>query len=572
MRNSLLVLLLVALALPAWCAERVSFYTTWDDTYIYVGFDVQDADVQSANRTHMSNPWEDDDVEVQIQRGGSAYRMAVSAGAGSSFLVNDTPKKIFTFKYAAKVQGRLNSPQDMDMGYTVELAIPWSEMGGAPAPGEVIGFDALCRSQGGASVNFSSDGKMKLVDTPTVVSMEDGALICRKVFYRAPVIDGNLSQGEWLRDIGFHMTKPSDSAVAVRAPVERIIVAAYSPVLSSGAHHPLSGTWLSDIERQKSELREAAVSGIDAVRPLSDDPAQLAAMVQALKELKAAGDSYPLVDSASGLVPDELRLPTDTGGAVVVSPGTDVDVYKASWEAALAQSPDIILVDSWNNFPAGNEVCRSVENGVRYVDLTWICTARANGMRDYRAKFLRHDAPRVVPPGGLSQVTFVAKNAGTRPWQPGKGISISARWFKDGVLVADSGARLPIQEKVPPGTVLTKMVGVRAITEDGRPLSEGEYELRIEMQKGGAWFSNDGSVPLSIPVTVGTPAAPAFTLVGTDLPALAKPNGTYKVKARLRNDGSTALEPGAWKIMCGDTAVPLVGKWEPGKILEITVD
>jgi hypothetical protein len=166
--------------------------------------------------------------------------MAVSAGGGSSFLIgqdgNAVPRKIFSFKYGRRIQGTVNNPSDKDIGYIVELAIPWREMGIKPTPGMVMGFNFISRMKGENTgfVSLSPDVKeesdiqvpakwarIKLVNTPTILSTQDGAYICRKVIVQTPVIDGNLSKGEWSRDHGIIVMKPEPVASAAK-PEEQV--------------------------------------------------------------------------------------------------------------------------------------------------------------------------------------------------------------------------------------------------------------------------------------------------------------------------------------------------------------
>jgi len=142
---------------------RVSaLYTTWDNYYFYAGFEVNDRNVISTNTTPTSQPQQDDDVEVFFEtdnagathRTPHTYQMAVSANNGAYFSVgDDSPvpkaKSVYTYKYAAKVEGTLNDAGNPDSGYTVEVAIPWQELGlsGPPAAGTVWGFNAISRDR-----------------------------------------------------------------------------------------------------------------------------------------------------------------------------------------------------------------------------------------------------------------------------------------------------------------------------------------------------------------------------------------------------------------------------------------
>jgi hypothetical protein len=778
--HRLALLIFLPLLLSASCAaDRVTCYTLWDDFYFYAAFEVQDSDVQSTNTKHMSSPWEDDSVEVFLEtdakrapnRTPQTFQMAVSAGGGSSFVVGDAglpkPKTIYTFKYAKKVQGTLNRSSDKDIGYTIELAIPWKEMGGPPAPGTVMGFNVLCRMKGENTgfVSFSPDvqtdddvhvpakwGSVKLSTTPTIIARQDGAIVCRRVASRPPLIDGNLGPGEWIRDMSFQIVKPEPTKRKDEEfGVERLALThyfywyqgderkeapfghvRYEDGASQLTDHPLdsAGPWFSHdrVQWHKDQLRQIRSAGIDVIIPIYWGSAAqkrefaskgLNCMVQAMKELKAAGEGYPLVGmfydtSAMSVqygdkpdlrqdevkqtfyamikdfflqIPDEFRagvqVPVEKGGyqgyvvvlytaswfsdfdpsfveycnrrfaedfggrRLVWIGGSDYhpkaavmdgycnyggglnlqyddagwinvgavgagfddtavrgglrrirsrmagDTYKKDWDELIARSPNWVLVDGWNELHEGSELCPTIEYGDRYVSRTKINMLRFNGMRPFDAKFLKHDTPSTTLPGAIYQVTLAIRNAGTKPWYPGQGIFLACRWFKDGQLFSDTGARLPFQESVLAGQIARKTMGIRTVDSEGKPLPEGDYELRWEMVRGrDEWFSSGGDMPLRVPVKVGAPS-PGFTLAGSTLPAHMKSGATYNVTVRLRNDGPAAWKAGSAKIgyrwyrasvhlgtdsedsaellAACESAATLQADVEPGHVVEVSV-
>lgn len=791
------VLLVLIVCAPAMAADRVTMYTTWDQFFFYAAFEVQDPDVVSTNTTHMSNPWEDDDVEVFFETNNQraenrsifSYQMAVSAGGGSSFLVGKdgvaTPRKIFTFKYGRRVIGTMNNSTDKDIGYVVELAIPWREMGGYPIPGQVMGFNVICRMRGETNgiVSLSPDVKtetdvqvpakwtqMKFVDKPTVLAMDDGAVVCRKVKDHAPTIDGNLGPGEWDRNVCLQISKTESIKTAPpttpaadasgtggtprqseRYMVPKLVLSHYfywyqgdprkeapaGHVLEAGGRsgltdHPLRGVgpWLSNdrVQWHKDELSDIRGSGIDVILPIywgsSGDKRTFASkglncMVQGLRELKAEGKSYPLVgmffDTTAMLseygsrpdlkddevketfygmikdfylqIPEEFRAVVqtplekggyggypvvlytanflsdfdssfveysnkrfaqdfggrrivwtgggdfrakapaldgyvnygaglglsydDTGWIHIAAIGAGFDngavagrnasirprmagrTYEDDWGTLYSKSPDWVVVDGWNELHEGSDICSSMEYGDRYMSLTKFGIVKFNGLNPFDARYLRHDTPKVMLPGQTYQVTLTVKNVGAKPWYAREFVFLAARWYKDGRLFADSGARLPIQGNTLVGQIVQKTMGIRTVDQEGKPLPEGDYELRWDMTHGhDDWFSGGGSVPLRVPVRIGAPS-PGYTLVDTTMPALMKSGATYTVKARIRNDGPVAWKSDkakiryAWykvsthlgkssadaaeeqKAQVADVALP--SDVEPGRVVEVTV-
>lgn len=239
-----------AFAAPEPAAPRVSaLYTTWDDYYFYAAAQVSDRDVLSSNLTPVSQPQQDDDVEVFFEtdaaradvRTPKTFQMAVSAGGGAYFSVGagtkiPKAKAVFTYKYAAGVDGTLNQKGDSDTGYTIELAIPWQQLGlnGPPKSGTVWGFNVISRDRTGAGTPASrffslspavqSAGDVQNPSKWTqIVFDSSGAspkstpsrLISPHVVSRFPLINGSVVSGEWA---SFSRLAFGFSAIAAPAP------------------------------------------------------------------------------------------------------------------------------------------------------------------------------------------------------------------------------------------------------------------------------------------------------------------------------------------------------------------
>ncbi len=151
---------------PAWLPTRVAL--VWDDNYLYFGFDIPEPDVRATLTERDSKIYEDNDVEVFIAgkdayyefeinalntiyevfwiwkdalRPGSIYHgapqwevatqeVATLSGVGGhvhprgerwGFLEWDFPGLL----HAVDVAGTVNRHDDVDEGWTVELAFPW---------------------------------------------------------------------------------------------------------------------------------------------------------------------------------------------------------------------------------------------------------------------------------------------------------------------------------------------------------------------------------------------------------------------------------------------------------------
>ena len=377
------------------------------------------------------------------------------------------------------------------------------------------------------------------------------------------------------------------------------------------ADQPMNGAgpWFSGLrtEWHRQQLADLRLAGIEValLRMAPSDPnvgRELDAFAEALKEMKADGEEYPLVgvDATAGQpdlnliyshIPAEFRAMEDVPGlnqpgvivydlslgssdaaktladgtpiarvfhsdtVTSVSPGrVDKDgvlsrrggrTYDTSWQVALVSTPNQIVVDSWNDFAHGTEIAASRQYGEQYVDATRAQVIQYDGSRQWHAKYLANAVPRTIFPKTLYQIPVRIENAGTLPWRAGEGYSLSTRWYKDGKLFDDGAPRIPIGQDVPPGHSLTLSVGLVARDNFGDDLEAGDYTLVVDVVQGqDRWFSYAGDAPLQVPVTViganaGVGGTQA-TFIGTDTPGVAATGQSLPTAVQVRNDGSAA--------------------------------
>ena len=127
----------------------------WDDHYLYIAAELEELHVWATLTNHDSVIFRDPDFEVFMDPQGSThnyYEFELNALNTSwdlrldkPYLDHGTPHNewdIPGLKTAVSVQGTLNNPSDVDHGWTVEIAFPWSVLGGyarhpgAPTEGE----------------------------------------------------------------------------------------------------------------------------------------------------------------------------------------------------------------------------------------------------------------------------------------------------------------------------------------------------------------------------------------------------------------------------------------------------
>ena len=113
----------------------------WDDKYLYIAADLSDKHVWAYLTKHDQVVFYDNDFEVFINPSNSTHQyfeyeinaqntifdlfLPKTYRAGTGALISWDSK---TLKSAVKVKGTLNNPSDEDEGWTVEMAIPFSDI------------------------------------------------------------------------------------------------------------------------------------------------------------------------------------------------------------------------------------------------------------------------------------------------------------------------------------------------------------------------------------------------------------------------------------------------------------
>jgi len=149
----------------------------WDDTFLYAGFEVKDAQIRGGFAEDAKDPhlWDRDTVEMMIDPDGDGdnkdyYEIQVNP----QNLVFDTQYDGYNFPNgngrgpygheewsagltsAVKLAGTMDNDSDDDEGYTVEVKVPWASFAKAkrspPAVGDVwrMNFYAM-QNNGGVS-------------------------------------------------------------------------------------------------------------------------------------------------------------------------------------------------------------------------------------------------------------------------------------------------------------------------------------------------------------------------------------------------------------------------------------
>ena len=113
---------------------NTSFSVSWNSAYLYIGMRVADANLYNES----TNAWDDDAFEIYIDadnNGGTTY------GVNDRQFMKEWNSTIIWEK-TNKTAGVLHAWAAVTGGYTIEMAIPWSNIAITnPVAGQIIGFD-----------------------------------------------------------------------------------------------------------------------------------------------------------------------------------------------------------------------------------------------------------------------------------------------------------------------------------------------------------------------------------------------------------------------------------------------
>ena len=239
--------------IPTEATNRIVAYSAWDDDYFYLAFQVNKPNLSGRNSRAFSHPLEDDSVLIGLQTDGDrtttkrtakTVTIAVSAAGGTQIYTGTDSKPLYNgledfqarlddvfknekdptakqtrsaalFNSLVKVgvaqKGAMRAIGTPASGYTVEMAIPWSDLGGKPQNETRMGFNLAAQSvsEGSPALQSLSARVSNLTeeDNPSLweqivfrnapAPFENGLYISPRIFGGKPAIDGELSNGEW---------------------------------------------------------------------------------------------------------------------------------------------------------------------------------------------------------------------------------------------------------------------------------------------------------------------------------------------------------------------------------------
>lgn len=122
----------------------------WDRDYLYIAADLEEPDLWGTLTDRDAIIYHDHDFEVFLDPDGDGldyYELEINA-LGTEFDLflakpykdggqADIPWDMRGLRSAVHLNGSLNDPSDTDVGWSVEIAIPWEDLGEPPTVGDL---------------------------------------------------------------------------------------------------------------------------------------------------------------------------------------------------------------------------------------------------------------------------------------------------------------------------------------------------------------------------------------------------------------------------------------------------
>jgi hypothetical protein len=255
--------------------------------------------------------------------------------------------------------------------------------------------------------------------------------------------------------------------------------------------------------------------------------------------------STPEGASAVAISPGYVPLPGKTGE---IRPRIEGRAYRADWQRALATKPELVIVNSWNDYESGTEVAPSRQYGVIYVDLTRLFQSRLGSQEPGRLWLKQQRLPGMIAPGADCQVEFLVENPGSEDLRTGAHLSADYTITRrsDGAVVRKKQGVQALS--ISAGQTQRLPVTIPAKDDRGEPLPPGEYLFTLSVTKTqlayvrSSWFAHS-LADLVVPFTVGTAPTRKASVVSTSLPSTMESGAAENVVVRLRNDGQATWHP-----------------------------
>jgi len=271
----------------------------------------------------------------------------------------------------------------------------------------------------------------------------------------------------------------------------------------------------------------------------------------AATELAAAEDK--LFDSTCRICTGSVDAGSDLPSSVSkLLNRLDGQTYEKQWSTVLDKNPQWIFCSDWNHFATGDSICASRLYGDQYLNTTREDVKQFRVSRDYSAKFLRYNFPKIIPSKAIAQAEVTIRNVGNSTWRAADGFALGYRWYKNGRFYGESRVRRPIERDVPPGDTIDVPIGIATVNSLGAAIPGGKCELRLEMIRlsDNKWFSALGDQPLMAPVNIGQPEDWDATYITCSAPVMMADGFDYPASIRVRNEGTQVWAKGVTRLGC----------------------
>ena len=542
--------------------DDIYIYTTWDDEWFYVAFDVSTPNINGVHNEYNKSIGEDDGVEVLIDTGKErtskinedVYSMSISAAGGYLFQKGNKQgsfdtKNIFNHRYGVTLNGSLNNNSDIDNGFSVEMAIPWKEL-------EVEGpNNSHMRINFRVRVN-NKDYHLSTKENyllPTmwnelvlsriiVVGMSSQNRIYSAKYITEPAINGDIKMGEW----------NSKTVVNIKIPIigenpykinfqEQIIY------LNEFRIDSKKNNFLNDYDRLavlKSKIENEINAGID-VLAIPDD-SHVLNIVEAVNEIRIENSGYvllaPIIEKYKDI--DDLynRIITFYKGVSSQYHYTITDeigdksyvIYVKNIEDDKTNIVSDMIEEKYGIVTVFKDISK-IEDGRKSREAT-----------EYSYILINYDMPSQISSKYLVQSTFFVKNTGTLTWHPGD-VALSYRWYKNSRFYSEGFMNIPIMTDVKPGAIYAFSTALLPVTPDGKPIPDGEIIVGIDLvdMKENRKFSEMKNKSSSDTTSKSSLIKANISeiidyknpsIITADIPSLISLDSEYKVTMQIQNN------------------------------------
>jgi hypothetical protein len=229
--------------------DLVKWGALWNDQFLFVGVQVTDATVKN-DSVDDPRPWEDDSIEVYVD--GNNNRGTAYDGFDRQFVKG--ARKVGLFEKSGNTANVLHATALTATGYTVELAIPWSNLGLVPTANMELGLeigandddDADTAREGQYATNGTSSNHTNTASWGRAQLDPVAATARRRV--GTITVDGNVAEADYVfgNELAVRTIGDSNNRVTWAAVWDTAGLFVAARVLDDGARNDSTNPWEDD--------------------------------------------------------------------------------------------------------------------------------------------------------------------------------------------------------------------------------------------------------------------------------------------------------------------------------------